>query len=453
VSSVNGETPDTNGNVSLNAEDIPAEGVGSKDVSGNPIIITDGVAENAQNLSVDLEPIQDLHGYDKPWAGGAGKNLFNPSSVSIGYYVRDDDGTLRQDSNNVASDYIEVAGGQTYRISPVLSSGNWGAWYNENKEFISGITNYSGGKTAPSNAKYMRFTVSRNGNNPDYATTTQVEKGSTATAYEPYSNICPISGRTQVEISNKDSEDAEQASVTVDLGQTVYGGTLNVTTGEMVVDKAMVDLGTLTWNRTASYTAPVFYTNVAGKLKSDMSMLCSVYKFIGNFGSASGFAMDSENASIGNCYANEQIFVRDDSYTDAASFKSAMSGVQLVYQLATPQTIQLTPAQIQLLEGYNILTTDGDTLNLRYTGTVASNVQSEIDEFEESTRKLAGSLAMIETSPATANHAVGDYISFNTQFCKVTQAISVGEIVQIGRNVQVTTVAAELMAILAQLQA
>ena len=81
--------------------------------------------------------------------------------------------------------------------------------------------------------------------------------------------------------------------------------------------------------------------------------------------------------------------------------------------MATSIELTLTPAQLALLEGYNILTTDGDTINLRYIGTEASNVQSEIDEFEESTRKLAGSLAMVETSPATANHSVGDLIVFN----------------------------------------
>lgn len=39
---------------------------------------------------------------------------------------------------------------------------------------------------------------------------------------------------------------------------------------------------------------------------------------------------------------------------------------------------------------------------------------------------LAGSLAMIEVSPATANHAVGDFIVYNGQLYKVTTAISTG---------------------------
>jgi hypothetical protein len=213
--------------------------------------------------------------------------------------------------------------------------------------------------------------------------------------FEPYSNICPISGRTQVEISNKDSEDVEQASVTVDLGQTVYGGTLNVTTGELTVETANIE----------SYNGE----------------------------------------SIGEPWWSSM-----DEYVAGAT---PTTGAQVVYTLASPVTVSLTPAQLALLEGYNILTTDGDNINLRYIGTVASNVQAEIDEFEESTRKIAGSIAMIETSPATANHAVGSYLMLNNRLCKVTSAIATGEQIIVGSNVQYTTVAEELTAILAQINA
>ena len=45
-----------------------------KEVTGNPITLTDASETYAQGLSVELEPKQDLHGYDFPWVGGAGKN-------------------------------------------------------------------------------------------------------------------------------------------------------------------------------------------------------------------------------------------------------------------------------------------------------------------------------------------------------------------------------------------
>ena len=46
----------------------------AKTLTGNPITLTDAAAVNAKALSMTVEPIQDLHGYDKPWVGGAGKN-------------------------------------------------------------------------------------------------------------------------------------------------------------------------------------------------------------------------------------------------------------------------------------------------------------------------------------------------------------------------------------------
>jgi len=408
VSSVNGETPDTNGNVSLNAEDIPADGVGFKDVSGNPIIVTDAVADNAQNLSVDFEPIQDLHGYDHPWAGGAGKNKL-PNNVSsqtiygVTYTVNSDGSvTVNGTATNTSLFPFAPLGTFLKDNTEYIVNGNTNssAFLQMQTASYGGVANVDDGYTwtYSSDGNIQNLVIRVNTgvtvNNQTLYPMIRLASETDAT-FEPYSNICPISGRTQVEITNKDSEDVEQASVTVDLGQTVYGGTLNVTTGELTVETANI----------ASYNGE----------------------------------------SIGEPWWSSM-----DEYVVGAT---PTTGAQVVYTLATPTTVSLTPTQLVLLTGYNILTTDGDNINLRYTGTVASNVQSEIDEFEESTRTLAGSLAMIETSPATANHAVGSYLMLNNRLCKVTSAIATGEQIIVGSNVQYTTVAEELAAILAQINA
>ena len=57
---------------------------------------------------------------------------------------------------------------------------------------------------------------------------------------------------------------------------------------------------------------------------------------------------------------------------------------------------------------------------------------------------LAGSVAVIETSPTTATHAVGSYIVYNGQLYEVTAAIAVGETLTVGTNISATTVGAEL---------
>lgn len=62
-------------------------------------------------------------------------------------------------------------------------------------------------------------------------------------------------------------------------------------------------------------------------------------------------------------------------------------------------------------------------------------------------QSLVGSVATIETSPATATHAVGDYIVYNGQLYEVTTAIAVGETLTVGTNITATTVGAELTAL------
>jgi phage-related protein len=50
---------------------------------------------------------------------------------------------------------------------------------------------------------------------------------------------------------------------------------------------------------------------------------------------------------------SHRIVICDNRYSNASDFKTAMNGVQLVYELATPQTIQLTPTEVKTLLGEN----------------------------------------------------------------------------------------------------
>ena len=47
----------------------------TKTISGDFLHITDAAAYPAEECITTLEPVQDLHGYSKPWPGGGGKNL------------------------------------------------------------------------------------------------------------------------------------------------------------------------------------------------------------------------------------------------------------------------------------------------------------------------------------------------------------------------------------------
>lgn len=172
----------------------------------------------------------------------------------------------------------------------------------------------------------------------------QLELGSTATAYEPYQGTT-ITTNWQTEAG------------------TVYGGTLDVTNGTLTVNRAIVDLGTLDWNYITSGKSPYFSSRAALSPEylykvQNPNVLCSNYSYngIGSTGSDIGFTI------INTSYVR----VRDLNYTDAVVFKTAMSGVQLIYELATPVTYTLTPQQITTLLGYNAIWANTGAINITY---------------------------------------------------------------------------------------
>ena len=65
-------------------------------------------------------------------------------------------------------------------------------------------------------------------------------------------------------------------------------------------------------------------------------------------------------------HTNGAIIAQDTTYTNATTFKSAMNGVQLVYELATPQTYQLTPQQVNTLVGTNNVWSEQGNIELSY---------------------------------------------------------------------------------------
>lgn len=121
-----------------------------------------------------------------------------------------------------------------------------------------------------------------------------------------------------------------------------YDGDTYESDGTVTRKFAIVDLGSLTWNRSTSYTNPLFYANLANKKLGGITIICGKYPFIGNFSNASNFS-DSDDKTLGNGTNNEQIYIRDDAYTSHTDFETAMNGVYLVYELDAPTTESADP--------------------------------------------------------------------------------------------------------------
>ena len=129
----------------------------------------------------------------------------------------------------------------------------------------------------------------------------------------------------------------------------VYGGTLDATTGVLTVDRAEVDAGTLDWLYISDIDQFQALMPMGKEIPSNFivsNALCSNYKCV---------AYNDVNTTIPSfgqtAGANPRFRVKDDRFTDAAAFTAAMSGVQFVYELATPITYQLTKTELENIIG------------------------------------------------------------------------------------------------------
>lgn len=149
---------------------------------------------------VSIEPQQDLNGYDYPWPAGGGKNLLDPAIIS--------QGTIDNPSSptNVHTEFVSVKPNTAYTISLTTQERITAIYVRQYRADQTSDTvsqaynNYKLTLTTDGDTAYIKVLFYRNGGvttqqiidaNP------QIEEGSTATAYAPYSNICPITGWTQ----------------------------------------------------------------------------------------------------------------------------------------------------------------------------------------------------------------------------------------------------------------
>lgn len=120
--------------------------------------------------------------------------------------------------------------------------------------------------------------------------------------------------------------------------QLYYDGDRYEASGRVTRKYGVVDLGTLTW----SYSNSRFNTTTAiSDIKTSATdyssfIICDKYE-------ASQTPITTQDKDKTIATYNGYIYVKDSAYTNAATLKTAMSGVMLVYELATPTTESTSP--------------------------------------------------------------------------------------------------------------
>lgn len=292
-----------------------------------PIVtVRDAAPLNAEDVSFEIEPLQDGSGNPSPsnvrpitgWTEAkvyrTGKNLFNPSNVIKGF-VNTSTHKIAY-SANARTVYAPCKPNTTYTISKMAGSRFMVAETAEEpganvvtdnivaKNTASSIT-----ITTSTTARYLAayvwaasdVSISAN----DMLASVQIELGSTATDYEPYQgNTFDITFPSEA--------------------GTVYGGTVDLTRGKLVVDRGYI----------ASYDGET----LPGAWISSM-----------------------------------------DVYTPG---RTPTTGAQVVYTLASAVEYNLTPQEIEMLKGVNNLWANTGDISVQYRQDVYTALNNKINALE-----------------------------------------------------------------------
>lgn len=318
-----------------------------------------GQAAEFESLIVGIEPRQSGSGTTSPSnvraiSGWTSVNAFRASENLAGdeyAWQINASGVISKDTAFAAT-VFKVVSGKKYTVK---ANGNAAKTYAFFKEYPRiGSISYNGGRVVFT-AELATFTAPTNG-------------------------YCVFrAGVNEHVVSVNEGETATEApkdivKTTAELGRTVYGGTLDLISGELTVTKVMVDLGSLTWVKDDSYKR--FYTY---GLEASITAAASTSTAFS--GISDSFRTVSFNAGYTDTTADGVIFLSASKYVNirwlahasdtVAQFKTAVTGKKLVYELATPQTYVVAPTSIGLA-GLKYMWADAGDIEVTYVSAPAT---------------------------------------------------------------------------------
>jgi hypothetical protein len=211
----------------------------------------------------------------------------------------------------------------------------------------------------------------------------------------------------------------------------------------------IVDLGTLNWKASSSGAGRFYASNMPVYMYGyNADFLCERYEYKG-YAAASDTYYSGGNKTFKTFLTSQggarEIYVVDEDYTDASAFKTAMNGVYLVYELATPTTEEADPFEaIQITDGTEEYITDC-LVPVGHESKYYANLRSKIEGLPTDFSAII--CATEATNKASRNYAVGDYLIYNNTLYKVTTAIASDASLTVGTNITATTIMAEIKAL------
>lgn len=266
-------------------------------------------------------------------------------------------------SNAIRSkNYYPIVQGATYYIglsTRISATSSYVYFYDGAKNYLGYLSRKNTTFTPPAGAAYFRIRV---GDSVNPVTTYQndvcvnLSDTSRNGTYEPYKKSVAELGLTTL----TGKLNGEGASVTVfPDGLRKAGTAYDEAAGSRAVKRLVeVDMGDLNWSLQTTFTH-TFSTVISDKRAvigdGESNLVCSKYEVIDRTGYTAIEALDKAIMEVNTSGStNQRVTVSDTAYTDAATFKAAMAGVKLIYELAEPKEYVLDtpiPEGIQAYKG------------------------------------------------------------------------------------------------------
>ena len=383
-----------------------------------------------KDLTVGIEPVQSGTGDPSPtnvrpisgWTGcnvtRTGVNAWD-EETQAGYYIIDTGQYVANPGQLCSKNFTPVKPNMQYLFRKTHNLGDI-LYYSLSKELIGSAINRSANYvfTTPENCYFIKMNLGSN-----YGSTYNHDIGinypSTDTAYHAYTGVTlPISWQSSA--------------------GTVYGGTLDVTSGVLTVTMASIAMDSISWSTLTIGSVNAFEgnlgnDNVRGNNAKDDSYFCTCYKYICD----NRAVLENNNCAFTpfNQTTSYKLALRDDRFSTAEALTTALAGEMLVYELKTPVIIQIDHVTVNTLLGQNNVWSDtGAVLNCEYPCDTKLYIERLTAPEEDD---------MI----ANQNIASGVYFMVGNNLYLSTAAILAGDPIKPGTNCTLTNLAAALNAL------
>ncbi len=234
---------------------------------------------------------------------------------------------------------------------------------------------------------------------------------------------------------------------TVALGQTVYGGSLDVVSGVLTVDRAYAEFdgsNDENWG-SASGTGYHQYGISINEAKNSATAITNRFSLIelSDRGNKTGLVSIENDTIFRFALKDSDLLI-----SDVNAWKTWLSSnpIQVCYELATSRTIQLTPQQIDTLIGMNniVIPDAGQSLDsVIYRGVFAWDDVEDVVEKLDTKKADISAIGTDESGRTTASkaYAVGEHFYKDGKFCTAIASIASGATLTLNTNYVEGTIA------------